>query len=160
MRRIIVTGVAMLAALVVLTVYGCQGKQHPVSVFIAPQMEEGTVDKIAVFPFATALHDSDDPNGEAPMTMEKYFVPKLDERNDYNFINSGTVLYAIDRADMNERAQSFLASYPTTDKPDMEFLGALADALKCDAFLIPVVDLWQKDEVDYQENASPFGSSR
>lgn len=135
---------------------------HPISVDIAPEFQsaregEGgrlSFEKIAVFPFLSALHHSEDPDGIAPATMDSYFTERLDTRRDYKFIAPNTVRYAIEQNAWDARYQEFVDSYPTTDEADPEFLSALAGALQCDAFLVPVVDTWQKDEVDLLENSS------
>jgi hypothetical protein len=112
-------------------------------------------EKIAVFPFMSALHYSDDPDGVAPATMEMYFVDELNLRKDYNFISANTVRYAIDQQGLQDRYNEFVDKYPRTNEVDPEFLSSLATALQCDAFLVPVVDTWEKDEVDVQENSTP-----
>jgi hypothetical protein len=145
--------IAAVAGLLV-SVFGCQ-KEHPMSLEIDPVMEEPGELKIAVFPFMSALHESEDPDGLAITTMEKHFKPALDGRNDYTFISSGTVTYAIDGQDLQAQYSRFMEEYPRGGNIDQEFFAALSDLVKADAFLIPVVDVWQKDEVDYQENATP-----
>jgi hypothetical protein len=149
MRRVLITAVVLLLA--------CAGqKDHPISIEVEPVMDEGGVDRIAVFPFLSALHESDDPDNLAPRMMDQYFTPALDARNDYTFVSSGTVRFAIEGHETLEpEYQDFLEEYPRTGKIDSDFFSSLAAALNCEAFLIPVVDLWQKDEVDYQENATP-----
>ena len=88
--------------------------------------------------------------------MDRYFTPELDARADYIFISSGTVRFAIEGNETLEPLYAkFLEEYPRTGKINPEFLSGLAAALNADSFLIPVVDVWQKDEVDYQENATP-----
>lgn len=149
MKKLIVASV--LLALV--TALGCQ-KEHPIKLEIDPGFEE-EAQRIAVFPFLSALLDSDDPDHLAPMTMDQYFKPVLDARNDYSFVSEATVRYAIDGPELMAGYENFVAEYPRTGKIDTKFFGALADVLRVDAFLIPVVDMWQKDEVDYQENATP-----
>jgi hypothetical protein len=139
---------------VALGIVACQ-KQHPIRVDIDPAMQKGTIGKIAVFPFVSAINEAEDPDHIAPMTMDKYFKPELNERRDYNFIASNTLTYAIEREGLGESYRTFLQDYPQTEKADPAFLGRLADILKCDAFLIPIVDTWQKDEVDVLENATP-----
>jgi hypothetical protein len=134
-----------------LMVSGCQ-KQHPMNVKIDPGLERA--EKIAVFPFLSSLLESDDPDGLATVTMQKYFTPALDARNDYTFISPGTVMYAIEGQEWQEAYRTFLTNYPRGGKIDEQFFTELADVLKADGFLVPVVDVWQKDEVDYQENAS------
>jgi hypothetical protein len=135
----------------------CAGqKDHPISVDVEPAMEEGRAEKIAVFPFLSALHNADDPDNLAPEMMDRYFTPALDARNDYTFISPGTVRFAIEGHETLEpQYNKFLDEYPRKGKIDPEFFGRLAEALNADAFLIPVVDMWQKDEVDYQEDATP-----
>jgi hypothetical protein len=154
MRRILVT--AMLGVVLA----GCK-PQHPVNVYVADAFNASNnagvrvVEKIAVMDCASSLNAADDPDQLAPKTMMKYLVPALETRSDYKFVAPGTVNYAIEKTASPEAYAKFLRSYAMSDKPDMEFLGRLADELQCDGFLIPVVDLWQKDEVDVTENSTP-----
>ena len=142
---------------VLLVLMACAGqKDHPISLEIDPAMEEGKAEKIAVFPFLSALHDAEDPDDLAPDLMDRHFKPLLDARTDYTFISSGTVSFAIEGHETLEPQYiEFLDQYPRTGKIDPEFFAQLAELLNADAFLIPVVDLWQKDEVDYKETATP-----
>jgi hypothetical protein len=148
MKRIVFLAAAIS---LLLFAYACQ-KQHPMKVDIDPAMD--VTEKIAVFPFLSALHESEDPDGLAVTTMEKHFTPALDGRNDYDFISPGTVMYAIDGQEWQEAYQNFIESYPRGGGIDEQFFTGLANLLKADGFLIPVVDIWQKDEADYQENGS------
>lgn len=139
---------------------GCK-PQHPVTVDVTPAFnEEGegggkVIEKIAVLNVASALNHADDPDGLAPKTMTKYLVPALQGRGDYKFVAPGTVDYAVGKTSSAEAYAKFLRSFAMTDKVDMQFLAPLAGELQCDAFLIPVVDLWQKDEVDITETSTP-----
>jgi hypothetical protein len=138
---------------------GCK-PQHPVSVNVDSKFneEEGgkrTIEKIAVLDCASSLNRADDPDGLAPKTMGKYLSMALESRGDYKFIAPSTVSYTVEKISSADNYAKFLRSYATTDKPDMAFLAPIAKELQCDAFLIPVVDLWQKDEVDITENATP-----
>lgn len=143
-----------------LALVACQ-KGHPISVKVSPDFqstegESGTFiyEKIAVFPFLTALYPSDDPDQVAPATMEKYFVEELNKRTDYHFVSPNTVRYAVDQNGWGAEYDAFVKAYPRSDKPDKAFLTKLAKTMQVDAFLIPVVDTWQKDEVDVHENAT------
>jgi hypothetical protein len=135
--------------------------QHPVSVYVNPRFDDAgangqkPVEKIAVLECASSLAHADDPDNLAPQTMAKYLVPALNDRTDYKFIASSTVDYAITKTSSVEQYEKMLKAYAMSDKPNMEYLKPLAAELQCDAFLIPVVDLWQKDEVDPKENATP-----
>jgi hypothetical protein len=142
---------------VLVVALACAGeREHPLSVKIDPAMEEGAAQRIAVFPFLSALLTAEDPDNLAPEIMDHYFTAALDARNDYTFVSSGTVRFAVEGNDVLEpEYREFLDEYPRTGKIDSDFMSSLARAINCDAFLIPVVDLWQKDEVDYQENATP-----
>lgn len=139
---------------------GCK-PQHPVNVFVSPAFNENTgagvrvVEKIAVLDCTSSLSKADDPDNLAPRTMSRYLVPALQTRSDYKFIASTTVSYAVEKTSTTAAYEKFLRGYAMSDKPDMAFLAPLAAELQCDAFLIPVVDLWQKDEVDITENATP-----
>lgn len=139
----------------------CGQKDHPVSVYIEPSFEgaaaaqPGAVEKIAVLPFGSGLHRADDPDRLAPLTMAKFFTPALDARTDYKFVSPGTVASAVDMNDWGEEFDRFLESYSHGGEIDKDLLSKIAKSLNCDAFLIPVVDVWQKDEVDVQENSTP-----
>lgn len=148
------SAIAVLALVIVAGVLGCQ-KKHPVEVRIAPAMKEGAVSTIAIFPFTSAVHQTDDPDNIAAPTVEKFFFEQLDKRNDYKFLTPNTVSYAAEQQGLDDRQKQFLASWPKTQQPDTKFFAELAEILKCDAFMVGTVDLWQKDEVDFQENASP-----
>jgi hypothetical protein len=154
MRRLLV-----LMTLGALTV-GCK-PQHPVNVYMTPAFSDDAeaggkaVEKIAVLDCTSSLNQADDPDQLATKTMARYLVPALQSRGDYKFIAPTTVTYVVDKVSTPDKYVKFLRSYAMTDKPDMDFLGSLANELQCDAFLIPVVDLWQKDEVDITENSTP-----
>ena len=154
MRRFI------LAAIILVALVSCR-KQHPINVFVDPRFTdtnapmEQQINKIAVLRFASSLNHQDDPDGVAPKTLERYLDQALSTRKDYKFIAPATVDYAVEQKQLTGAYTKCLTSYANTDKPDMKFLGELARDLQCDAFLIPVVDLWQKDEVDITENATP-----
>lgn len=132
---------------------GCQ-KKHPVKVEISPRMQRGEITTIAVFPFTSALFGSEDPEGIAAKTMQKFLLQELDARNEYKFISPNTVSYAAETQGMAERERAFLRKWAKTHQADVGFLSSLAEILKCDGFLVGSVDLWQKDEADFQENAT------
>ncbi len=151
--RLICIAVILLAA-----VASCRSKQHPVEVYVGPAMESSAqprVEKIAVLATATSLHESEDPDRLAPKTMERLLIQELDQRRDYTFIAPNLVNHVIEQKQWEDRYQQFLRSYAATDKIDMAFLGELSSEIQCEAVLIQVVDLWQKDEVDITENATP-----
>lgn len=138
---------------------GCQ-RQHPVNVFVSPKFEEDAngrkvVEKIAVLECASSLQHADDPDNLAPQTLTRFLVPALNNRSDYKFIAPSTVEYSIAKTSTMELYRKMLKSYAMSDKANMEYLKPLAAELQCDAFLVPVVDLWQKDEVDIKENSTP-----
>jgi hypothetical protein len=147
-------GMMMIAMAVLIGFTGCQ-KKHPVKVRVGPEMKAGKIGTIALFPFTSAVHETDDPDNLAPRTVEKYFFEQLESRTDYKFITPDNVEFAAEKEKLKDREEQFLKSWPKDREPDVEFFSNLAKALNCDAFLIGTVDLWQKDEVDYQENASP-----
>ena len=156
MRKDGIFGRKLVFALLLVAIACAGEKEHPISVEVKPAMQEGGAEKIAVFPFLSALHDADDPDKIAPEMMERYFKPALDARQDYTFISSGTVRFAVEGNEiLDPQYRDFLEEYPRTGRIDPDFFSRLATALNADAFLIPVVDLWQKDEVDYQENSTP-----
>jgi hypothetical protein len=150
----------LLLLLALLPALGACKQGHPISVNVNPEFQsigdEGMLvyEKIAVFPFMSALYSADDPDRIAPRTMGAYFMEELNTRRDYRFISPNTVEYAVEQNGWTNRYREFVSSYPSSDEPDAALLSDLAKALQCDAFLVPVVDTWQKDEVDIQENAS------
>ncbi|MDH3217649.1 MAG: hypothetical protein OEN01_15480 [Candidatus Krumholzibacteria bacterium] len=133
---------------------GCQ-KKHPIKVEIDPVMRDGSVQKIAVFPFATAVHHTDDPDGEAPRMMDLLFRHELDTRDDYQFVSPSSVEYALQGEGLMDQAGEFVDNWRNHGQVDREFLKQLSVVLQADAVLIGVVDLWQKDEIDYRETAAP-----
>ncbi len=139
-------------AVVAIFLIGCQGTQTQV---VDPGFAEGKYEKIAVFPFMSALHSAEDPDGIGPATMNRFFIEALDLRQDYSFIAPNTVEYAIESANLQSAYAGFHDKYPKSQKPNAAFLSKLATQLNCDAFLVPVLDLWQKDEVDYREDGTP-----
>jgi hypothetical protein len=140
--------------LVVALFVGCQ-KKHPVKVNIDPAMSQGAIEQIAVFPFTSSLHSADDPDGVAPRMMDHLFRQALEERNDYKFLSPASVEYALTGAGLNEQAERFVDAWRKDKQIDQQFLKRFRAVTKADALLIGVVDLWQKDEVDYREASTP-----
>ena len=141
-------------------VVACKSQQGP-SVYVNPRFDEAradgrkTVEKIAVLDCTSSLAHADDPDNLAPQILSKFLDPELQKRTDYKFIAPATAQYAVDRVSSMDEYTKMLRAYAMSEKPDMEYLGRLASELQCDAFMIPVVDLWQKDEVDITENSTP-----
>lgn len=133
---------------------GCQ-KTHPVKVHVDPAMKEGAVEQIAVFPFTSSLHDTDDPDDEAPKMMDRLFRTELDARDDYKFISPSSVEYALRGGGLDEQAKQFVDTWRQKKQVDQQFLSRLSDAIQADAVLIGVVDSWQKDEIDYRDTGTP-----
>ncbi len=140
--------------LIPMLVVGC-GKKHPVKLYVDPSIKEGSIEKIAVFPFASSLHRTDDPDEVAPRTMDRLFRAELDTRRDYKFMSPASVNYALQGEGLAGDAERFVDEWRKFQRADTGFLTRLAQALQVDAVLIGVVDLWQRDEVDYRENAAP-----
>jgi hypothetical protein len=133
---------------------GCQ-KQHPVRVHVDPAMSESDIEQIAVFPFGSGLNDKDDPDNEAPVMLNRLFRGALSARNDYKFLSPESVDYALKGGGVEAEAARFMETWSTKKQIDEVALSKLAGALKADAILVGVVDLWQKDEVDYRETSTP-----
>jgi hypothetical protein len=145
----------LLLIMVLVVTPGCGQRQHPVKVHVDEAMNEGTVEQIAVFPFASSLHHTDDPDREAPKTMDRLFRQELDARDDYKFVSPSSVEYAVRGAGLDEQAKEFVDNWRQKKQVDQQFLSRLSGAIQADAVLIGVVDLWQKDEVDYRETSTP-----
>jgi hypothetical protein len=133
---------------------GCGKKTHPVRVVVDPSFQTGSIEKIAVFPFASALSPSADPNNLAPRTFDQFFRAELDQRSDYQWVAPSSVEYALDREGLAEDAEKFVDAWRKNHKVDAEFLAKMGKALQVEAVLIGVVELWQQDEVDARENAA------
>jgi hypothetical protein len=145
---------AFLCLVIAAVMVGC-GKTHPVKIKVDPSMDEGTIEKIAVFPFSSALHQTADPDGVAPRTFDQLFRQQLDKREDYQWIAPSSVMYALEGEDMQEAAEMFIDDWRMKHQADAEFLKRLGTALQVDGVLIGVVELWQQDEVDVRETATP-----
>lgn len=133
---------------------GCGKKTHPVKVVVDPSFQTGTVEKIAVFPFASALTPAADPNNLAPRTFDQFFRAELDKRNDYQWVAPTSVAYALESEGLKEDAKRFVDTWRKNHQADAEFLAKMGKALQVDAVLIGVVELWQQDEVDPRESAA------
>jgi len=133
---------------------GCGQKTHPVKVVVDPSFQTGAVEKIAVFPFASALTPAADPNNLAPRTFDQFFRTELDKRNDYQWVAPTSVEYAIESEGLREDAEKFIDSWRKSHQVDAEFLAKMGKALQVDAVLVGVVELWQQDEVDARESAA------
>lgn len=132
---------------------GCR-KKHPGRIQIDPTMTDGTIERIAVFPFATSLHKADDPDGRAPRTMDQLFRLELDNRNDWVFMAPTSVLYTLRTEGLESEGNRFVEIWRTTRTIDPDLLSMLDKALQVDAIMIGVVDLWQKDEIDVRETSA------
>lgn len=134
---------------------GCGKKTHPVKVFVDPSFSEGGSDKIAVFPFSSAVNSAADPNQLAPKTFDELFRAELENRNDYKWVSPSSVEYALQGGGLREEAKRFVDSWRTKRQADAGFLKKMGSALQVDGVLIGVVDMWQQDQVDARENAAP-----
>ncbi|MFQ5511944.1 MAG: hypothetical protein ACE5EO_08850 [Candidatus Krumholzibacteriia bacterium] len=144
----------MMLAIFPLLIAGC-GKKHPVKVFVDPSIKEGSIEKIAVFPFASSLNHTDDPDDVAPRTMDLLFRGELDNRSDYKFMSPSSVAYALQGEGLGDEADRFVERWRKHAQVDSDFLVKLSKALRVEAVMIGVVDLWQRDEADYRENTTP-----
>jgi len=133
---------------------GCGKKTHPVKVFVDPSFAEGGSEKIAVFPFSSALNPAADPNRLAPKTFDQLFRTELNKRNDYQWVSPSSVEYMLQGGGLREDAERFVGEWRTKHQADVDFLRKVGTALQVDGILIGVVDLWQQDQVDVRENAA------
>ena len=145
---------AVLYLVIAVVMVGC-GKTHPVKLEIDPAMESGSVEKIAVFPFSSALHQTADPDGAAPRTFDQLFRQALDTREDYQWVAPSSVSYVLEGEGMEADAETFVDNWRKKRQADPAFLKKLGDALQVDGVMIGVVELWQQDEVDVRETATP-----
>ncbi len=145
---------ALFLVLIVGLLIGC-GKSHPVRVQVAPSVESGSIEKIAVFPFASAIHQTADPDRVAPRTFDKMFREELDKRSDYKWLSPSTVAYALEREDVAEATQELVDAWRKNHEVDVEILSRIGEILQVDGILIGVVDVWQQDQVDVREAATP-----
>jgi hypothetical protein len=136
-------------------VTGCGKKTHPVKVVVDPSFRAGQFDKIAVFPFASALNPAADPNGLAPRTFDQLFRTELDKRGDYKWVAPSSVEYALQSEGLEQDAKTFVDEWRKHRKVDTEFLAKMGKALQVEGVLIGVVETWQQDQVDPRENATP-----
>jgi hypothetical protein len=148
MRRI------LLYLAIVMVMVGC-GKTHPVKLEMDPAMEDGSVEKIAVFAFASALHQTADPDRVAPRTFDQLFRQALDAREDYQWVAPSSVEYVLESEDMVDDAEVFIDNWRQKRQADAAFLKRLGTELQVDGVLIGVVETWQQDEVDVRETATP-----
>ncbi len=132
---------------------GCGKKTHPVKVFVDPSFSEGGSDKIAVFPFSSAVNAATDPNQLASKTFDDLFRTELEKREDYKWVSPSSVEYVLQGGGLREEAERFVDNWRKKRQADPEFLRKIGAALQVDGVLIGVVDVWQQDQVDARENA-------
>jgi hypothetical protein len=133
---------------------GCGKKTHPVKVYIEETFGKGGLERIAVFPFSSALNPVSDPNNLAPRTFDQLFRAELDKRGDYKWVAPGSVDYVLDREGLTGDAERFVDDWRMKRQVNAEFLAKMGQALQVDGVLIGVVELWQQDQVDVRENAA------
>jgi hypothetical protein len=134
---------------------GCGTKTHPVKLFVDESFSKGAIEKIAVFPFSSALNAASDPNRLAPTTFDQLFRTELDQRKDYKWIAPGSVEYVLNQEGLGTDAARFVDDWRKKREVDKEFLATIGKALQVDGVLIGVVDVWQQDEVDPRESTAP-----
>jgi len=133
---------------------GCGKRTHPMKVFVGPSFAEGGSDKIAVFPFSSALNTAADPNQLAPKTFDELFRTELEKRNDYKWVSPNSVEYVLQGGGLRADAERFVDNWRTKRQADTEFLKKIGTALQVDGVLIGVVDVWQQTQVDVRANAA------
>ncbi len=155
MKRILPSGAWVAVVSLIGLLAGCGGKSHPVKVFVDPTFQSGSVEKIAVLPFSSALNPTADPNGLAPRTFDQLFQTELAQRTDYMWSSPTSVEYALDKEGLLEDSHRFVDDWRKKRQANADFLTRLGQSLQVDAVLIGVVETWQKDEVDVRENTAP-----
>lgn len=153
MRRTLLYALAALWAMGLAS--GCGKKTHPVKVYVDDSFAAGELEKIAVFPFSSAVSPVSDPDRRSSRTFDQLFRAELDKRSDYKWVAPGSVQYVLDRGGVEGGAQSFVDDWRQKRVVNKELLDEIGKALKVDAVLVGVVELWQQDEVDPRENAVP-----
>ncbi len=144
----------MAIGLLVVLLVGCGKRTHPVKVYVEESFSQGGAEKIAVFPFSTALNTASDPNRLAPRTFDQLFRTELDKRTDYKWVAPGSVEYALAQEGLAKDAERFVDDWRKKREANTEFLTKIGKTLQVDGVLIGVVELWQQDEVDARENAA------
>jgi len=154
MRKVLLWALLVMFVAAAALLAGCGKKTHPVKVFVDPAFAEGGSEKIAVFPFSSALNSASDPNQLAPKTFDQLFRTELDKRSDYKWVSPSSVEYVLQGGGLREDAERFVDNWRKKRQADAEFLKKMGAALQVDGVLIGVVDLWQQDQVDVRENAA------
>jgi hypothetical protein len=124
---------------------GCGNKTHPVKVIVDPSFHKETIERIAVFPIASALSPTADPDGLARTTFDQLLRGELDKRQDYHWLGPTSVEYALDTEGLKNDAKKFVDGWRNNHRADTDFLAKMGKVLQVDGVLLGVVELWQQE---------------
>jgi hypothetical protein len=145
---------ALLAAwLVLLASPGCK-RTHPIKVTEDPELTSGVYDQVGILPFMSTVGYDQDPDDRSAAIFQSLFTEALEGEPGYTFYRIPQVEAVIEEKELESAHSSFQKTWIEDHRADPDFLGKLGEALKVDAVLVGVVDLWQKDEVEYYESGS------
>ena len=146
-----VCSLALIAGLVLLS--GCK-KKHPSEITLNPEFNPNDVGAVLVSPVISTLTDSEDPNRQADIIMNRLIWEHVSQRPDYTFLSPESFRFAARNAGLTGRIDEYKAHWAKEEALDAEFLRGIRENANADIMLIPLIFLWNKDEADYREEGS------
>ena len=119
-----------------------------------PEFDMNQVGAILITPFVSSIQEGIDPDRESERITNRALLELIAQRADLKFLSTEHFKLAIRKADLDESYKKFKTDWMTKHEVDKAFLLALKGELDIDAILIPLVYLWNKDEVDYRESGA------
>jgi hypothetical protein len=141
------------ALVFILILAGCKA-QHPSEVKMDPEFDVNQVGSILIAPVVSSIQEGVDPDRESERIMNRTLLELISQRADHKFLSPEHFKLAIRKGDLDESYEKFKIDWMTKHEIDKTFLLGLKGELDIDAILIPLVYLWNKDEVDYRESGA------
>jgi hypothetical protein len=142
--------VPLLIAVTLLAVIGCKS-QHPAEVTVEPDFNPGEYATILVVPTMSTVTRGEDPNRESERIPNRVLWELVSERYDYKFLSAEQFRMVVAAAGLGDRLEEFEEKWSREHVVDVDLCRAVKEKLDVDLLLVPVVYLWNKDEVDYRE---------
>jgi hypothetical protein len=148
-----------LATLVALA-QGCGGgqggaAQHPLTNALDASYPTLNVRAMAALPFASDVRDDEDPDAVAAGMVEAKFYQALGATGGHTILPASEVARVIESQKLSADMASFYKKWiGDQNEIDTEFIQKVASAMRADAVVAGVVDVWHQQPVDITETGT------
>jgi hypothetical protein len=146
-------------ALVALLLASCGGPgvtQHPLTNALDPAYTTFTAKTLAGLPFYSDISEQDDPDGLAAGMVESKFYRALTAApTGFTVLSSAEVQRTVDSQQWGDAMTKFYRDW-TNDQEggDADFIKRVAAAMKAEAVIAGVVDVWSQHPIDITESGT------